>query len=57
MLLPEDVRAVPYWIDDVTLRSSIIASGAEDLLKTSEGANQVALVIFYLTINSFDNNR
>ena len=27
VLLPEDVRSVPYWVDDVTLRESIIASG------------------------------
>jgi hypothetical protein len=39
-LMPEDVQAVPYWIDDPTLAPSIIASGAEDILKTSTGANQ-----------------
>jgi SPX domain protein involved in polyphosphate accumulation len=39
-LMPEDVQALPYWIDDPTLAPSIIASGAEDILKTSTGANQ-----------------
>jgi SPX domain protein involved in polyphosphate accumulation len=36
VLLYEDVRAVPYWIDDVTLAPSIIQSGAEVLLEKSE---------------------
>jgi SPX domain protein involved in polyphosphate accumulation len=39
-LMPEDVQALPYWIDDPTLAPSIIASGAEEILKTSTGANQ-----------------
>lgn len=39
-LMPEDVQAVPYWIDDPTIAPSIIASGAEDILRTSTGANQ-----------------
>ena len=40
-LMPEDVQAVPYWIDDPTLKDSIIESGAEDILKTSKGANEI----------------
>lgn len=32
VLLPEDVSAMPYWIDDVTLAESIIASGAGYIL-------------------------
>lgn len=40
VLLPEDVRAVPYWIDDVSLSESINHSGAGHLLETSVGANQ-----------------
>mmetsp|Transcript_7106 Transcript_7106/g.8229 ORF Transcript_7106/g.8229 Transcript_7106/m.8229 type:complete len:732 (-) Transcript_7106:369-2564(-) len=32
VLLPEDVRSVPYWVDDVTLRESIIASGGGRIL-------------------------
>ena len=28
-LLPEDVQAVPYWVDDASLVESIIASGAK----------------------------
>jgi SPX domain protein involved in polyphosphate accumulation len=32
VLLPEDVRAVPYWIDDVSLRQAIIDSGGERIL-------------------------
>jgi hypothetical protein len=39
-LMPEDVQSVPYWIDDPTLAPSIIASGAEELLRTSKGANE-----------------
>ncbi|RYH21545.1 VTC domain-containing protein [archaeon] len=40
VLMPEDVRAFPYWIDDVTLSDSIYRSGASKILETSEGANQ-----------------
>lgn len=32
VLLPEDVRNVPYWVDDVTLRESILASGGDRIL-------------------------
>lgn len=32
VLLRDEVRAVPYWIDDVTLASSIIHSGAGSIL-------------------------
>ena len=41
VLLPEDIRAVPYWIDDSSLKSSIISSGASKLLEQAEGANKV----------------
>lgn len=46
VLLPEDVRAVPYWIDDASLRQSIIDSGAERILADESvgkgpGANEV----------------
>jgi len=40
VIMPEDVRAVPYWIDDVTLADSIKQSGASKLLENSVGANQ-----------------
>lgn len=40
VLLPEEVRAVPYWIDDHSLVSSIVASGAEAMLESAPGANQ-----------------
>ena len=40
VLMTEEVRAVPYWIDDATLTDSIVRSGAEKLLQNSEGANQ-----------------
>lgn len=40
VLMPDDVRAVPYWIDDATLADSIGASGASKLLEESTGANQ-----------------
>ena len=39
-LMPEDVQAVPYWIDDPTLKESIVQSGAAELLENSTGANQ-----------------
>jgi len=32
VLLPEDVRCVPYWVDDVSLRESILASGGGRIL-------------------------
>ena len=40
-LMPEDVQAVPYWIDDPTIADSIISSGAAGLLEESGGANSV----------------
>jgi len=47
VLLPEDVRAVPYWVDDVSLRQSIIDCAGERILASEEdggvgpGANRV----------------
>jgi uncharacterized membrane protein YidH (DUF202 family) len=46
VLLPEDVRSVPYWVDDVSLRDSIIASGGGRILmdpgdESAPGANAV----------------
>jgi SPX domain protein involved in polyphosphate accumulation len=35
VLLHDEVRAVPYWIDDVTLASNIIQSGAGALLENA----------------------
>jgi len=35
-MLPEDVRAVPYWVDDASLRQSIIASGGGRILVRSD---------------------
>uniref|UniRef100_A0A7S3L3G9 Uncharacterized protein n=2 Tax=Amphora coffeiformis TaxID=265554 RepID=A0A7S3L3G9_9STRA len=32
VLLPENIRAAPYWVDDVTIRQAIIDSGAECIL-------------------------
>ena len=49
-LLPDDVQAVPYWVDDVSLKESIISSGAAHILAESgegrrdgagPGANQL----------------
>jgi len=31
-LLSEDVRRVPYWVDDISLKDSIIACGADRIL-------------------------
>ena len=45
VLLQDDVRAVPYWVDDVSLRDSIIASGGKRILAEDSGigpgANEV----------------
>jgi len=46
VLLPEDVRAVPYWVDDVSLRQSILDCGGARILADEDvavgpGANQV----------------
>lgn len=46
VLLPEDVRSVPYWVDDASLRESIIASGGKRILVendvgTGPGANEI----------------
>lgn len=35
-MLPEYVRAVPYWVDDASLRASIIASGGGRILVRSD---------------------
>lgn len=40
VLMPEEVRSVPYWIDDATLAESIYRSGAAKLLERSTGANE-----------------
>lgn len=39
VLLHDEVRAVPYWIDDVTLAPSIIQSGAGVLIEKSSSVN------------------
>ena len=36
VMLPEDVRSVPYWVDDASLRQSIIASGGGQILVRSD---------------------
>jgi uncharacterized membrane protein YidH (DUF202 family) len=46
VLLPEDVRSVPYWVDDASIRDSIIASEGQRILVDEEvgvgsGANQI----------------
>ena len=46
VMLPEDVRSVPYWVDDASVRESIIASGGERILAEEDvgvgpGANEV----------------
>jgi len=32
VMFPEDVRSVPYWVDDVSLRQSILAAGGGRIL-------------------------
>ena len=53
ILLPEDIRAVPYWVDDPSLKASIIASGAEILLENSDGANKT---YNHLLVHGMDGN-
>jgi len=36
VLLPDDVREVPYWIDDATLSQSISQSGASSILRPTD---------------------
>eukprot|EP00565_Helicotheca_tamesis_P009069 CAMPEP_0185725902 /NCGR_PEP_ID=MMETSP1171-20130828/2030_1 /TAXON_ID=374046 /ORGANISM="Helicotheca tamensis, Strain CCMP826" /LENGTH=752 /DNA_ID=CAMNT_0028394133 /DNA_START=50 /DNA_END=2305 /DNA_ORIENTATION=+ len=36
VMMPEDVRCVPYWVDDASVRESIIASGGGRILVRSE---------------------
>ncbi len=36
VMLPEYVRSVPYWVDDASLRQSIIASGGARILVKSD---------------------
>ena len=43
-LLAEDVMSVPYWVDDVSLRNSIAASGAEWILVKENETNHKRLV-------------
>jgi uncharacterized membrane protein YidH (DUF202 family) len=46
VLIPEDVRSVPYWIDDASVRDSIIASEGQRILVDEKtgvgpGANKI----------------
>jgi SPX domain protein involved in polyphosphate accumulation len=41
VLMTEEVRTVPYWIDDPTLVDSITRSGAGQLLENPAGANDI----------------
>jgi uncharacterized membrane protein YidH (DUF202 family) len=46
VMLPEDVRSVPYWVDDVSIRDSIIASDGQRILVDEQeavgsGANKI----------------
>lgn len=40
VLLGDEVQDVPYWIDDASLKESIVKSGAQKILEDSTGANQ-----------------
>ncbi|CAJ1930789.1 unnamed protein product [Cylindrotheca closterium] len=60
VLLPEDVRCVPYWVDDISLREAIIASGARRVLADAEaGAGPGANAIYdhLLPFGDSTNNR
>jgi hypothetical protein len=50
VLLREDVRAAPYWIDDPSLKKSIVDSGAADVLIYNEGANKVSHSYFIFAL-------
>jgi uncharacterized membrane protein YidH (DUF202 family) len=59
VLLPEDVRCVPYWVDDVSLREAIIASGGNRIVARADvgagpGANEIYshLLPFGNTVNN-----
>jgi hypothetical protein len=46
VLLPKDVRSIPYWVDNASVRDSIIALGGEHILVSETkgvgpGANQI----------------
>ena len=43
VLLPEEVRAAPYWLDDDSLRQSIVNSEAGNILLPPSGFNANAL--------------
>ena len=36
VLMPEDVRSVPYWVDDISLRQSILESGGGRILTAED---------------------
>eukprot|EP00978_Attheya_sp_CCMP212_P033601 scaffold136479_cov40-Attheya_sp.AAC.2 len=38
-LLPEDVRSVPYWVDDPSLRDSIVVSGGRRILTHADSSS------------------
>jgi uncharacterized membrane protein YidH (DUF202 family) len=59
VLLPEDVYSVPYWVDDVSLRESIVATGsrrilADEAVGAGPGANNIYshLLPFGDTVNN-----
>jgi VTC domain/Domain of unknown function (DUF202) len=59
VLLPEDVQYVPYWVDDVSLRQSILDSGgyhvvADESKGAGPGANEIYhhLLPFGTTVNN-----
>eukprot|EP00547_Thalassionema_nitzschioides_P001872 CAMPEP_0194199804 /NCGR_PEP_ID=MMETSP0156-20130528/679_1 /TAXON_ID=33649 /ORGANISM="Thalassionema nitzschioides, Strain L26-B" /LENGTH=599 /DNA_ID=CAMNT_0038924743 /DNA_START=87 /DNA_END=1883 /DNA_ORIENTATION=- len=39
VMLPEDVRSVPYWVDDASIRESIIASEGQRILVDTKDIN------------------
>ena len=62
VLLPDDIIAAPYWIDDVSLRQSVLESGAGRILAQEEvgvgdGANTTYnhLLPFGTTVDNREN--
>lgn len=57
VMLPEDVRSVPYWVDDVSIRDSIIASDGQRILVDEETAVGPGATQIYSHLLPFGNTQ
>mmetsp|Transcript_2308 Transcript_2308/g.4574 ORF Transcript_2308/g.4574 Transcript_2308/m.4574 type:complete len:732 (+) Transcript_2308:115-2310(+) len=55
VLLPEDVRSVPYWVDDVSLRQAIMDSGASRILTAEDQGTGPGATSIYNHLLPFGN--